>query len=137
MRMMILVCAILAVVSGVGCKRTKTGASEHFSKQYSCPSDRVSARARDDLKGSQVSAPQNETGTAPAEVRSDPARLAVWQRSEREKTDEPRKILDGLDVFEVRGCGHAEYLLCWSYNDEQNGESGVSCSEGSTLKPAP
>lgn len=128
---------VVVMFSALGCKRTSTGAGEYFAKKYSCPIERVNVRPRSDLKGSQVSVPQTETEIPPDEVKRDPARLAVWQKSGREKADEPRKILDGLDVFEVRGCGHAEYLLCWSYNDEHSGDSGVSCQEGRTMKPAP
>jgi len=111
----------------LGCKSMKTGASEYFGKKHSCPDAQISVIPRTDLKGSQIF----EIGrdAPPDEVKKNPARLAVWQQNKMESTAEHRKILDAQDVFEVRGCGFAEYLTCYRfYVDEDIGNSGVSCS---------
>jgi hypothetical protein len=125
---------VLALCGGVGCKRMKTGALEHFSAKYSCPADRITVRERDDIKGSQVNPPYQES--PPDEVKKDPARLAVWEKTQRDKNAELYAILDNKDVFEVRGCEHAVFLACWRYTDQTgNGGSGVSCDEGKITPP--
>lgn len=128
--------AAACVVSLVaGCKRLKTGAVEHFAEEHACPEDRIEVEPREGLRRSQFEGQREE---APAEVRSDPQRLAMWQ-TQRDESDE--RLDAACDIFAVRGCGHEAILCCNHPSSGRHTSIGrVSCLEVSvpavTEKPA-
>ncbi|WP_437956597.1 hypothetical protein WME76_35195 [Sorangium sp. So ce119] len=69
-------------------------------------------RERDDVKWSTVVLGGRQREAPPAEVQSDPGRLAKWNADRAEQDAETRKTLDDLDVFQVRGCEHDELVAC-------------------------
>jgi hypothetical protein len=84
-------------------------AKKAFANSFTCPSDRVELRARNDIRGSMfVSHPQPG-----AEISSDPARYAIWQKKEAEKDrDADSGGNYGVFYFDVRGCGHQVLYEC-------------------------
>ena len=115
--------AVVFLLSLVACKSVTEGARERFSKDHSCPLDRVEVRPREDVRPSDLLArPQPSP-----EVARDPERLAVWQAAEAQS----RAYEDRADkIVEVRGCGQQTLLACHRHNKDA---SYVMCSE----KPYP
>jgi hypothetical protein len=101
--------ALVAITLAVGaCKSgAMDSAKEDFAKKYTCPEDRVEARIREDVTATQVY--NRKPSTPPAEVASDPARLALWRK---QQSDSAARDNDGHHVVEVRGCGHHELDAC-------------------------
>jgi hypothetical protein len=118
----------LALLGSLSCKSLKDGAKENFSKAFSCPEDRVEVRERKDLSPYEVmSGPRPE---APAEIQSDPGRLELWQKKEKETST---NVDNRFDVFEVRGCEKQVLYYC-AHPDSDDGQGTksnvVSCVEG-------
>ena len=80
------------------------GARAQFANEHTCPQARVSVTERTDIPAHVLWAPLRP----PADVASDPGRLAMWQRQQR---DDEREA-DRRTVVDVAGCGHAERLAC-------------------------
>lgn len=96
------------------CQSLIDGSREHFSKSFSCPLDRVEAKARTDLRDSSFRRKEEP----PAEIAADPERLKMWQA----KQDEQREFFDrGNEIFEMKGCGHEQFLSC------HRGKSAIFC----------
>ncbi len=109
-------------------KPLDVGAREQFSQQFSCPGDRIQVRARPDVKPFDVYF--GERSRPPDEVARDPARLAIWEKGERERAESWN---DEYEVFEVRGCGHEVIFDC-AHAGGPGGETYpgvVSCIAGS------
>lgn len=81
-------------------------AQEDFSKQYSCPKDRVTTTVRPDLSAYTLSGAG--PSTPPKEVAADPGRLAEWKKHEAETEAGYRNFT----IVQTRGCGHEVYYLC-------------------------
>ena len=121
-----------------GCKRLKTGAQEHFSTQYSCPAEGVTVQARDDLRYGDLLLARQASESPSAEVSADPERLAKWTQDQRDRQDELRHNLNGLDMFEVRGCDHRVLFGCGHPGNGHGGPDtlSVNCWEIPTDPPA-
>jgi hypothetical protein len=100
---------LAALIFVVGCKDLDDGAKEHFATSFSCPESRVEVRARPDLKWSKLLLGDRATPTPPAEVASDPERLAKWNEDQAKGNTG----LDRLDVFEAKGCNHEQLMACF------------------------
>jgi hypothetical protein len=101
-------------------KPLSTGAREEFVRAHSCPADRVSVVAKPDVRWSELFP---RTRPEPSEeVRADPSRYAQWRRDQAAADDEAREALSGVEVFEVSGCGHLEWIGCWRPG---NGEGDI------------
>jgi len=108
-----LAASLLALLAAAGgCKRLQTGAREEFAKAYSCPEERVSVRARSDLKYGDLVLSSSLQQEPADEVKKDPVRLAKWESDRRKEQAELRERLNRLDVFEVKGCAHVALLGC-------------------------
>lgn len=113
--------AVLGLVSLLaactqGCKSNEQAARETFSKDSSCPSERVTAVARPELSAYDLTFGKS---APPANIASDPARVAMWQADQ----DKTRKGWDDrMRVVEVGGCDEKKYYQCAS------GKHGTSCS---------
>jgi hypothetical protein len=102
------------------CMSVMDGSREEFSRQLTCPLERVEARARPELHVSDL---REERSTPPKDVAADPERMKMWQQ----KQDEDRKWRDNRDeIFEVRGCGHQLLMACHRYN---KGQGGFVCTK--------
>lgn len=108
---LVAVVGVLVLVSG--CKSVTEGARERFSKDHSCPLDRVEVRMREDLRPSDL-----ETRPKPSpEIAADPGRLRVWQEEETKA----RELSDrGEKMVEVRGCAVQTLYACHRHNKDAN-----------------
>jgi hypothetical protein len=104
------------------CTRLETGAREHFSREFSCPENRIEAKTRADLRPSTMnpflipSVPE-----PPAEVKADPARLEVWRQNKVAQRSSSANFVDGrFTVIEVSGCDH-QILYCCSHPNGSRG----------------
>ncbi len=108
--------AVVVTISGalvVSCANVETGSREHFSKELTCPIDRVESHPRPDVHRSDLKAKD----TPPKEVAADPARLKMWQDKQKETSD----WQDSLDqFFDVRGCDHQKLMACHRHNKNTN-----------------
>ncbi len=117
---------IVGLLLLAGCKRLKTGAREHFGKEFSCPKNRVEVSARSDLRyGDLLLAIQGEPKQPPDEVKRDPERLARWKADTLADDQDLRARLNDLDVFEATGCEHRALMGCSHPGDSD----GVVLSE--------
>jgi hypothetical protein len=109
------------------CKSLEDGAREAFSKDYSCPENRITVRPRADLNAYDVTF-GTSTAAPPADVKKDPERLALWQAQQREKR---AAWNDRISVYEARGCGHDAIYTC-SHPDGRKGGANyarAACSK--------
>jgi hypothetical protein len=100
-----------AMLSLVACQSLADGAKEQFSKDYSCPLERVESRDRRDLQPSSFLTP-SPMPKPPADVAADPARLALWQQNHRQDSTGFDSV---HDVEEARGCGKEAFYECYRY----------------------
>ena len=70
---------VLFLVCLVGCSK-ETGARETFSREHTCPEDRVEVRERKDLRPSML----RVRVSPPPEIASDPGRLAQFNEKQAE-----------------------------------------------------
>jgi hypothetical protein len=114
---------VLATATACGHRREYASeAREVFSREFTCPKDRVTVTARRDLDSYalEFGPPQQP----PAEVAADPGRLAEWQRRERGK----RSGYDRFYPFEVSGCDHRGIYVCTDATDGMTGSPTIACS---------
>ncbi len=96
-----------------GCKRLSTGAREDFARRYSCPEERISGKARTDLRAQDViGAGQQPEVQPPDEVKKDPGRYAEWEKHQAGVRQQQAAQYADYEVFEVTGCGHTTILAC-------------------------
>lgn len=95
---------LFIALTPIGCSASLDDVKEQFSHEFTCPTERIEARARPELKPSMLERP----ASPPAEIAADPGRRAVWQ-AERDKH---LAYIDGDRVFEARGCGHQTLYTC-------------------------
>ncbi len=115
-----------------GCKPLKTGAREEFSRQFSCPEERVEVTERHDTTYGALVLQATPMETPTDEVKKDPGRLAKWQQDQQKKRDELQKGLDTLTLFEVHGCDHTALLGCERQSARHGGPSGIHCFDAPT-----
>jgi hypothetical protein len=116
MRMLlsIVLLSLVATACLGGCRResASTGAKQDFARRYSCPEDRVTVRERKDVDPAVLLAPP-ATESPPAEVKSDPGRLAKWEADRKAKRAETEAgYRRSFTIFEASGCDHAALLAC-------------------------
>jgi hypothetical protein len=103
-----------------GCQSMEDCAKETFSKEFSCPTDGVSVRARSDVDGWAVT---HDPPQPPQEVKDDPARYRVWKDDQDEQRAQFNKR---LNVYEAKGCNHEALYDC---NHPSNpGAPSTNCS---------
>jgi hypothetical protein len=130
LRRAILLLSMLPIVAlSGGCKRLPTGAREHFSRQFSCPEDRVELIERSDVKYGDLTFPKT-TAAPPDDVKSDPERLALWEKNHADEASNVREKLNEMNVFQAKGCGQDVLLAC-AHPSSEGGEitSEVLCHE--------
>src|SRR5512147_2203685 len=104
--------ALLSIVAS-GCKSVTEGAREHFSKDFTCPLDRVEVRPRPDIRPSDFEKPSDP----PKEIADDPGRLKMWKANQ----DERKSWANSRDdILEARGCGHQRLYACHRHNKDKN-----------------
>ena len=101
---------VLAVILLAGCASREQAARDAFAKSLTCPVERVTATKVDGVRWSDVQRRANPIPQPPPEVRSDPARLAMWNK----QNDNLSSGFDhNYEGFHVTGCGHEVNYLCF------------------------
>ena len=113
MARLLIVGALAAAVGLLACKSKEQGAREHFSKDVTCPEDRVEVKARTDLHPSDWL----DKKTPPADIASDPGRLSMWQA---QQADQRSRADNGDELFEASGCGTQKLYACHRHNKDWN-----------------
>jgi hypothetical protein len=121
---------LLCAMSTSACADLGEGARAQFSRELSCPEARVEVRERPDLRYSQLF--PADGASPPADLASDPERVAMWRANRAEERTELDATLDRLDMFEVRGCGARQLLGCGLGGDI---EGGVDVTSVVCFKP--
>jgi hypothetical protein len=101
--------AALVLAGGLalaGCTSKESGAREEFSRDFTCPPERVDVRARGDLKPADFLKP----ATPSPEVAADAERLKLWQAQQDKQREDANPF--GYEVFEARGCAHQTLYFC-------------------------
>jgi hypothetical protein len=104
--------ALLAALLVCGCDSVVDGSKREFSREFTCPVDRVAAHPRPELHPSGL-----EHGTPPREIAADPGRLRMWQ-DQQAKLFGDRDSRD--DIIELTGCGHHVLYGCHRFNGRFN-----------------
>jgi hypothetical protein len=122
---------VALLLSTPGCRSNNaqekaTKAQETFTKDFSCPKERVIVTPRPDL--TRYDLDHRTADTPPKEVAADPGRLAEWKKSHG-RPDCGGPITDGNcdPVFQVKGCDHEETYTCGLAN-EANGAQVTVCT---------
>ncbi len=113
-----------ASLAMLGCTSLEQGAQEEFTTKFSCPKDRVKVVPRSDLKAFDITF--GTRAPPPADVASDPARLAIWQKKQ---DDTEASWNAGTPVFEVTGCDKDVIFTCGRAQKHASTSSGIMCSE--------
>ena len=110
-----------------GCTSLEVGAQEAFTREFSCPGDRVAVVPRPE-----VDVFTKMSGSAPAQpppdVAADRGRLAVWNE-DRAKSEAFYRAR--FKAYEVSGCGKSALYACSHPNGSRGGENlnAVACSK--------
>jgi hypothetical protein len=102
--------SVLAILSGLalgGCESVLDGSKDEFSKEFTCPLDRIEARPRPDLRPSSLNG--DRATDPPKDIAADPDRRRMWQ-TDHETMMAREDARD--DVFELRGCGRHVLYAC-------------------------
>jgi hypothetical protein len=101
--------AALLCAATSGCASREEAARDTFATAFTCPVDRVTVTKVDGVRWSEVMKREHPIPAAPADIRSDPQRLAKWK-------EDHNYFSEGFDryhrAFRVNGCGHAVEYLC-------------------------
>jgi hypothetical protein len=112
--------AVLLILLATACQGYESGAREQFSKQFTCPEDRVEVRQSAltvaSVKGKKRAEP-------PPEIKADPGRLKLWQ-AEQDKTASFSSVFCS-ELWEARGCDHQTLYCCYRPSKHAN---RVNCS---------
>jgi hypothetical protein len=111
---------VLLVLLATACQGYESGARERFSKQFTCPEDRVEVRPSA-LTVAAVKA--RKRAEPPPEIKADPGRLKLWQE-EQDKTASFSSAFC-TELWEARGCDHHTLYCCYRPSKHAN---QVSCS---------
>jgi hypothetical protein len=96
-----------SLVGLAGCNQQRS-AEEAFSKDRSCPVDKVAATPRPSLSIYDLTFGK-VAGEPPKDIAQDPERRALWQA----KQDESKRVWDKTGtLYEVAGCGEKKYYVC-------------------------
>ncbi len=125
-----LVCACLLAA---GCRDRHAAAIEVFSRELTCPAERVSAVERPELPwrrvleatGSPVHQPVRRA-TPPPEVAADPGRLALWEQQQSEQEAGRNAIFYNRGTWLVEGCGERRLVGCLDVTTRTNGSRGTT-----------
>lgn len=110
---------LVGIIAASGCKKVTQGAKEHFSRDFTCPLERVEVRPRKDLRPSDFEAHAKPS----KEIAADPDRLAMWQAEQNKN----REWMDKHDeILEARGCDHEALYACHRHNKDA---SYIMCSQ--------
>jgi hypothetical protein len=116
----------LLCLSAFGCSFTTDMARSEFSRQYSCPEERLA------VKTVPVS-PETllAVGEPPADVVADAARLALW----RANRVEDMQTYWHLSAVDVTGCGTRKTYLCWDVHDKEHDTIDTYCNAADLTDP--
>lgn len=106
----------------LACQSKTSAAQEQFTKEFSCPKDRVTVTPRTDLSAYELAV--GERDKPPADVAADPGRLAEWNKKQKATEDGYKSF----KIFSVRGCDHDALYTCTDAVTN-NGEQTVACSK--------
>lgn len=132
-----------ALVAGAliaGCGSTEEAAVLAFSETYSCPRERVVVTPVRGITAFELWQRVNPMPEPPAEVRADPARLAVARQAWEEQHEGVERGLNRTDLFHVSGCEHAVDLGCACVSGAGSTTGGVDTAQGRCVcvdPPAP
>lgn len=125
----------------VACNNFEGKSKETFSTKFSCPKDRITSKARPDLRAYDLIFGPQTKEEPPAEVKSDPGRLAVWEEKQQQTLKSQDSWNSSSAIFEVSGCEQEAIYVCMTDNDGysycQNARAGYQTTKESPLPVAP
>jgi hypothetical protein len=86
--------------------------TKQFSLDAACPTERITLKARSDLKPYDLIFGAQPIIAPPAEIKDDPARLAVWQEGQAKNQANQDDWNNQSAVFEMEGCDVRRVYLC-------------------------
>ncbi len=120
----------LALLAGA-CTSNEDAAKDSFSKEFSCPTDRLSVVPRTGVDAYELTF--GKPAEPAADVKADPGRYAVWKKDQQAARDSWN---NALTILEVKGCDHDELYGCMT-GTNQNHNQVQSCSKLAKPTPAP
>jgi hypothetical protein len=111
--------AALAVTQ-LGCTMHNYGSSiaiDRFSQSQTCPKERIAARQVP------LSPGDFALGAPPADIASDPGRLALWSKN----ASADLAHYHDITTVEASGCGARQTYLCWRENWRTMGDWQSTC----------
>lgn len=95
------------------CGSPKEAAYRSFSEAYSCPENRITIEAIKDVTMTELWLRAHPEPDPPAEIRADPARLAVWKKARQKNLEGLMRGLRQYELFHASGCGHEVDYACF------------------------
>jgi hypothetical protein len=105
----------------LACTSDEAASKEAFSKEFSCPPDRVTVTPR---KGDAYEAVFGKDTEPTPEIKADPGRYSVWKK---ERQDAHDSFNNGRTMMAVKGCDHVALYHC-GYGNDANGGRVMACS---------
>jgi len=113
------VCGLVAVLFP-GHDISSRDAKQAFSREFFCPEERIDARRRTDVNVWDITHGADEP---PAELKADPARVALWKQQQRNRRHGNRG-----PVFQMSGCGNDVLYECFHPQQTFGGTVAISSS---------
>jgi hypothetical protein len=94
--------------------------------RWTCPAERIEV-TRTGLDAAELYRSSVKRWVAPPDVAQDPARLAVFERTEDERIEKVANGYGNATVLDAKGCGFSERLLCYRRNKKRFTEPWHFC----------
>lgn len=133
--LVIVLCALMAA-----CGSKEEAAFRAFSKENSCPRDRMTVTPIKDVTMRDLWLHANPEPTPAADVQADPTRLAVWRKSQEKNREGPLRGVKRFALFHVEGCGHEIDYACYCPSNAKGATKGSGSRQdlcGCLPPPAP
>jgi hypothetical protein len=128
MRCRFLLLAFLVVLAGCSTRSLESGAQETFTREFSCPADRVTVTLRPEVDVYAKTFAFAPT-KPPPDVAADKARLAVWNE---ERAKAQAFYRERYKAYSASGCGSKALYACNHPNGSRGGGenlNAVACSK--------
>lgn len=110
----------------VACTGREGAARDKFEKDYLCPAEKITISKIENMTLHELKQrlSADAPAQAPAEIRHDPARLAVWQKQQDEQEHTLRWVDGRFHLYRINGCGHDAIYACEFLRSERGSWRG-------------
>lgn len=122
MRILLVVLALTLCACGDPVDAART----ELVERWTCPAERIEI-TRTGLDGAELYRSSVKRNVASPDVAKDPARLAVFEKTETERIEKVADAFGRATVLDAKGCGFSERLFCYRKNKKRFNEPWHFC----------